>query len=1494
MYPNIVRQLDIALVKLTIGLYNKKYENISEHDWLLIVQYNVFVEELTKHLTTELDELEKLITLKELIPDIINKSINILYDKFRKNFHLYLKTRERDQRPLGKEYFNIENSLKNIQWSTVFSLEIRQNHVKELSFLFWLNLFSNINDKENIHKEVDIAISKFLAECIANIFKHHPNEKEKLLKELNDTNNYDQIINSIIKRRPSYGFLSIYTNTIKLVNDKHLSSTTLLGALLSEQARYWHNLEKNENYNKFYFDAIRGTELDGKNIDLIPLQDNAQALLINDVINHLKSKNVSKNLIEYVLNYVHQNGITQTGSNLFQLETNKRSASFSDFKKNVRIELISPTQIRILSPVIYNSYFIFSEHAASEAPIKKRNPIYFELTSLVLEDNNPQSKETSPSFVNVTIEDCFNELVEPDIFEYWSHINIEFILQKLIQNIELESQERRLMSPYLTHTQRLQNLEDAPPAILIMLMLKDYNHAIEIVKNETLINKVFDSEYNNYINKVYYKFKNVEKFIQASSQEGFWFSYQQMKPLIFTLIDISEQLHDPNTDSNTKTFLNNNFNKIIINIRKMNNNNMIFDIIRTCNTTDILKLIKNISIVNLLSTEQILLLIKKNADIALVLLSPQSSDIQLLDQHPASKLTQNQLFEIINHYPELWTTPNSGFDLKATIPAIKKSQDKSVSPTISYRSKLSADTLVLCVFNDNDKSRKHAVTAIANDAYLIKKLFSSKKLVEDLSKLVRFYFESSDSIKSQIKLIPEFRAFMLSNQDFHIKEQLTRDVIEHSSESDLLNMLVKELLSNNPNQNYIEIYTDCIHNYLENELTKKAMSSQLEILWKNTISQNEKNAVHRYLNKRFSIILMQSPSVKTLLNTDAVLLDFLEDVIPPDNIMTYVFLLNLLKDLIDSFLKLDNTNQILFLSQNKNINLLLHNLLNNDHTDTSLINLSDSESLNLYKVLNLYGSRLDTLLSYVARVNNSEQKDIIIENIKMLVQTLTPKFTNLIFNHYINKYYKNNLEDKDYKLLFQYYVINPLFRQKLNLQALILQKLIENSGPAELTKLLSLDRSMTSKIITILTTNQQVRDALFSNNPPNKYSEEETKQFITTLLKSILQSQGVKGIENFVQLILISQTNSQFDIKSIVSADPFLKSQLTSSINQLENKQSLSTAKQFLSMPAVDRNIFLKDKVQVANVINNANREELNLIFSLHENLLKEWQSYIMKPDNKFSRAICESIIYQITDMTDLTNIYLFTTKENHDFILKDNLLLNRMLSYTINLPTLYTKDSFIRQHIENDVNLINAMLSNKSKPDAIFNVYMIANITVREMILSNNLALNTLILMNNTSNLSKLIDVEPKLSSKLISTLAEYYLKTEYMKWFTNRDPQLLNKLLNSFNADQFIVLLTSNPKKAVIDTLVNNEHCYSLLLKLNQNQISSINNYRKIISQFYDNFPNTPLPTHIRQMLLENLKIPLEKTQASTTHQYPSLDTSVDKDSIKFPSNISQGIKK
>ncbi len=1445
MVPHIQRELDKALVKHAVELYQKKFKDISEDEWQIILQYQPIIEGLTIHLEPELTIIEKLIQLRELDHPHIEYALQMLNDHLAKDQEILKRQKAQSEKLFSlsptitiEDTVTVEHIPKTPMelLIDILTSDSSSTSKKNASAQFWLIIFQDIKDKANLIDEAEKRLTEYIKSILNNISLVN---KDQYLKDLQNPQKLTEVIHFLAQKRTEFAFLSAYPIAKETFHTAHKN---LFNAILSAHHNLIHQQSTKVRRHKFYQDGVRGTQLCDENISVHTFDNTAEEqLVISDAITLLKKHNVNQHLIEYILNFANQHGITHAGSSLFQHETNAHGYMFRKNIKQIRIEVESPTKIRVITPILYKQY----TDTETGNDVDRENPIYIELTSLLIEDKNPQSKSYSPENIVITIEQCFNELFEPDMIEKWSLKTIEIIIQKLIDKIPLEKYERQYIDPYLTIAQRLKNLDDASPASLVMLMVKNYKHAIDIMNNEQLRNKVITSPYKKYIDKIFEQHQTIINF----KDEGFWNNYIQLKPMFAQIIKLTKALEKMNSDSKGQADLFNQINIILSSLIKYPAPNALYQILRTLPDNDILLLISSHEISNRLNAYQLVELLKINPKIAQQLLRPTATDAKLISSHPSNQLTQQQLVEIVSTYPEFWITPSSGFAKK--LPPLQTNQKhaKLYAQNKLYRYELSGDSLVSCVYSENSAARNAAIHAIATDEILLQKMFESKQLVANLPKLFKLYLESPDVIRSHLIKKRELKEHITHLED---KIPLIIDKIKRLPIATLLENLNKELNAAHPNQHNIEIYENSLRINYNNEASRSTFLKQIESIWVAALENKNLEKIQHYINHTFINEILSMPRVKHALYTDTTALyKFILNVIPDNNITAYRFLFTLLNEMISKFNDTDFSNQLKIL-RNNCINILLKNLFYSYCLDTYWDKLATDDIINGYRLLKDYDAHLDKTLTTINKLNKTEEKFILFKESESLTllfnSTDIPK---LVLDRFINKLKQRELTNNDYKILSHLYVSDMTFRKLLKSQATLLQNLIENCHLSDLIELIKNDHELIKQIILGITSQKQTRQRLLGNSDPRLYSDNDLKQFMTILFKSVLHTQGSKKCEELIQLFLIFQKNSQVAVLTVISNEPDLHFQLINFMNQLSQKKELSLATQFLNLSDDDQKEFLQNKKNADELVNSANIEELNLIFSKFSILQTIWFKRIGIPDNNIKREICESLLKQTVDFNDICKAYLYTTPAIRDLILNDALLFNRMIGFSENLLDLYIHDSFFKKTIEDNKELITALLSSTQRSDDWYDLYMCANLQIRELMLSNDNVFNTLIQMTSETKLLKIINAETDLSAKILSKIFQYYQTTEYMKFFVHKNDELLNKMLNNINEKQLFGLLTQNPKDVLVKAIINNKHCSTLFTQFDSVQLSTIPDHRTYIYQIARKHPEILLPRHLFQII-------------------------------------------
>lgn len=1470
MYPYIVRQLDKALLKHAIEIYLKNIRQISEEDWKLIILMHPMIDALTAHLEPVFTTVKKLTQDTELNRSSLEATLLILHDQFEKDKILRQKLAD-----LAMKYSNKAQTVKHkiidpttekqllrdTIWQFDHTSSVHKDLKLNMSFQFWIDLFIQIENRGNVLDEIE---SKFIAYLKYLVELNFPKTKQMYLDYLKDPSQTKDVINALIKNNGAYQFLWSYI----IAKEKYLlagKKQNLMSLILSEQINMLHEPIVERRTESTYKDAKRGTQYCDTTIQSAELKSG-----ISEIVRILTENHISNNLIYYIINFLNQNGISQAPDYLFKIEADLYGYMFSGTLSQFRVEVLEqPNKIRILLPICYTSY---RAHETGMAETKEK-PIYSELTSLIIEDKNPSSSTFSPSDISISVEECFYEILDQDLIKKWSEKLNEIIIKKLLEEIPLEKYERQLIEPYITLTQQLKNIEEAPPACLVMIMLKNYRHAITIMNNTSLRNKILASPYHTYIDKIY------EKYLLTPDFKGnvFWLMYSHAKPMLLHIIAFTKQLTDESLTTETKQKLLDEIYTTIGFIKKSFDNNTLYPILRILNTEDMLVLLKYIEITNLLNTEQIVELININKAIALTLLRPQSSNALLLKNHPSAQFTQQHLVEIITTNPQLWSTQSSGFDKKQPIPTAEQMKNKLFIDNKMYRYELTGDSLVLCVYNNNIPARIAAIDAIANDGILLQRLLSSKKLKEDLPNLLRLYLDSPAIIRSQIMTFVEFNEYLVNIDDVELKNKYIIDVVKTLPIDTFITILFKELNSAEPNLKSIELYRDIIKLHLTDEKQRMAVLNRLESSWLDSIHSPNMQSVQNFINRYFFNEISNMAQVRTILNSDSkILLKLLLQVVPTNNIDAYHYLLHILKSNIKIFNDLQIYSQLHLFHINP-IHMLLTNLFDNNSIVNYIPKLNDDFLIDLYRLLIELDDQFDKMLEHIAKHKLPQYKNQLLADNQVLL-LITAKLSKWVFNRFENKYQqqKLSLTKNEYTLLAYLYQHDTSFKELLKSQAVLLQKMIENIDLPDLIKLMEHDKHLTKNIILAITSNAEIRNRLLGNSNPRIYSENDLIKFMTVLFNTVLQNSGIMECENLIQLFIIYQNGPQITVDSVIRTQPAISSQLHVPIEKLTDKKYMTEAKLFLSFTAAEQAEYLKNRKQTLEMIKSANHEELILLFNTNNFLSDIFLSMILEKDHLVAKQICHAFLIQIKSLSDLSNIYLYTTPEIKQLILNDNLLLNRMLSYNTNLLDLYMYDNHLRKHIENDEHLIRDMLTPAIRPDHLYNLYMITNTHIRTIMLANTVIVNKLLLMSSDKKLLKMLDIAPELSTTILLKLLHYYQDTEYMQFLINKNEQLLHRILNNINSDQLLALLTNNPKDLLIKAIINNVHCAELFIHFNTDRLLSIPNHQLMLFQMLKNNLQLKPPISVLQMIQEHAM------QSEATHKTTAANVSqlADKD--------------
>ena len=303
---------------------------------------------------------------------------------------------------------------------------------------------------------------------------------------------------------------------------------------------------------------------------------------------------------------------------------------------------------------------------------------------------------------------------------------------------------------------------------------------------------------------------------------------------------------------------------------------------------------------------------------------------------------------------------------------------------------------------------------------------------------------------------------------------------------------------------------------------------------------------------------------------------------------------------------------------------------------------------------------------------------------------------------------------------------------------------------------------------------------------------------------------------------------------------PMLMAKDPKSIEKIFDIEEMSPAKKFMAMSLSGRIESLKDSQKMTAIILTATRAELNVMFSSHPTLLKEWQSKISIQNNQISPDIRKTIIELISE-TELTKIYLYSDKINKDLILQNELLVDFMLTSKENIYYLYTNDIDMQNRIEKSNDYTNILLASDFKTKQWLEIYLKANSNIRERIVANDEILTNLLLMTSQNNLLVFIQAQAELAPKIAQKLFEYYHTTEYMKYIVDLHPKLLNEMLNHLNIKQLLLLLVSEPNKQLLDAIIDNKVCCKNILNEDQSKLSNtIPNYDRILGNILDRHPD------------------------------------------------------
>lgn len=1172
--------------------------------------------------------------------------------------------------------------------------------------------------------------------------------------------------------------------------------------------------------------------------------ENNKKLIIQYVTDELKKNKVSNNLISYILRYVHQNGISQAGTNFFQGELFlDLSFSFLFGDKHVRIEVISPTQVRIVSPVAYNSYAVMNADGLPEPPTQNEKNIRYEFTNILLEDLHPDDTPTTLYNIKVTTEDCFYEITDQNVANKLQTALLRKAILDIIDKVELESFDRSLLTPYVLSSQKLNFhvLPDASPGILLMLMLTDYSYAIEIMDNDTYRNKILNSEFNIYLYDVYERHKDKYQFMKDHLNMSLWTPIKEGIELFDNILEISKEIQSLSTKDNAET-------KIAIAEKQALqksiaisslNKQSIYDALRTYNVEDKIKLLSFPEIANTLTASQLVELLKSNIKLATILLDPQAISSTVFDSHPIHKLTDKNLLEIIQSHPELWRSNAALFGIKT-----------SKVQGIPYRYKLSADSLIECVFSDDETLRSISIEAIANDPKLISTLFSSERLTEVidnneqiklLQNLLRLYLESPDNVRSHIKELTIYTSdiskILASNNpnDNEIAKPFSLSLLQNQSIDELLNGLVNLFDHNLATPETLNLYTQVIKFHLTEDNASDKM-------W----------------------IALQNNSKSLFL--------FMQHIISHDDKESYQIIFNLL-NLELAKESLSNSPNVALQDA---LTLLLENMFSEFCIDNFIKKIPDIELFKLYKSLTALYTKLDE----DQRLSHTESARELLRILNTIITNpgieavMVLKINQLITLNQITNYQANELANL--------YLSNASFGKTMESHPFLTKKVIENSDLSLLIDMLKMNIKLSANIIQSFSTNAEFRNKIINGQLKNA----------NELLSIIFNFAKTNELESLIQLIYVCKPHNNINFISLIKNNPLLLAKEEAYFNTLFDIKSMSMAKQFIALPSENQKEWLSDESRVVSLLDNANSKELDIIFSSHYELLTSWRDKISSPSNIVSPHVRESVI-KLSRPQEIATIYLATDKFNKSIILNNQQILECMLSDQSNIARLYNRDEAIRNIVNNNTIYANFMLFNNNPGPVLFDIYMNGSVGIRNEIITNNVLLDKMILMTSQNNLLHILQAQPELSSKIINRIYEHYQATEYMKWIVNAQPKLLNEIilalnatqvtslllnnsdqfvlssviynnkLNQLNIDQLIVLLnTKNP--LLVKAITHNSACCNVVLNADKIKIQTILDHQKIVKEMKKTLPFFETQDEITEAM--------EKLQTKVTGKEPS----------------------
>ena len=283
-----------------------------------------------------------------------------------------------------------------------------------------------------------------------------------------------------------------------------------------------------------------------------------------------------------------------------------------------------------------------------------------------------------------------------------------------------------------------------------------------------------------------------------------------------------------------------------------------------------------------LSVEQLMVLQKTSLNIAFTLLEPPRKvstftniwkNISNYTNHPSQKLSQDDYFQMLETHPGLWQIEGGGFGRKGGFASSWFARTFTIARWpfgFSHRSALTAETLVRCITSDNESARKAAINAIANDETLSSKVLNSPHLLNDKSKMVRFYLEAPDNLKKEIKNNTNLFEIIIEMNNEQVNRHLEIKHVETINTSELIDNFVK-LFNKNPDT--INSAVSIFITVISKQLNSPSLKDKILHLIIQALNSTDNKALQDILIKHFSEILIEKKEHIALIRNNQIVFD---------------------------------------------------------------------------------------------------------------------------------------------------------------------------------------------------------------------------------------------------------------------------------------------------------------------------------------------------------------------------------------------------------------------------------------------------------------------------------------------------------------------------------------------------------------------------------------------------------------------------------------------